>query len=480
MAGYIGAKVGTVTANAADIKGDITATDTTPELILKNTSEEDTEGGREGKITFKGEQSGGEETTLAQIESAHDGTADDEKGDLVFKTNDGNDGASPTERLRLDSSGDMLLSSPDPSFTITNTTHEDTDGGREGTIVFKGEQSGGELSTLAEIEASHDGTADDEKGDLIFKTNDGNDGASPTEAMRIDSNGNVGIGTATIPAADAAYVTVGTNDYAISHYGFSNNSFFDGSSYKARRAASGHILQMGDDFNLYNAASVSAGAAQSLVENLRITQAGALKAVGAGSTMSSGNMHSFTTELANTYTLMVRNDHSTPLSQYLVELKFNNSSPDGSSAKFLQCRDGTTARLNINSDGDVQNHDNSYGAISDQKLKEQISDASEQWDDVKALRIRKFKFKTDVATGDSDNHWRLGVVAQEVEASGMNKLIKEEADVEVDDEGVLTETGTTTKTVKYSILYMKAVKALQEAMARIETLETKVAALEGE
>ena len=39
MAGYIGAKVGTVTANAADIKGDISATDTTPEITLKNTEE---------------------------------------------------------------------------------------------------------------------------------------------------------------------------------------------------------------------------------------------------------------------------------------------------------------------------------------------------------------------------------------------------------------------------------------------------------
>jgi len=191
MGGYIGATAVGLTTTAADVQGDITSTDTTPEVILKNTSEEDIEGGREGKITFKGEQSGGEETTLAQIESAHDGTADDEKGDLVFKTNDGNDGASPTERLRLDSAGDMLLSSPDPSLTITNTTHEDTDGGRESTIVFKGEQSGGELSTLAEIEASHDGTADDEKGDLIFKTNDGSDGASPTERVRIDSNGSI-------------------------------------------------------------------------------------------------------------------------------------------------------------------------------------------------------------------------------------------------------------------------------------------------
>jgi hypothetical protein len=42
----------------------------------------------------------------------------------------------------------------------------------------------------------------------------------------------------------------------------------------------------------------------------------------------------------------------------------------------------------------------------------------------------------------------------------------------------MKETGTVTKSVKYSILYMKAVKALQEAMARIETLETKVTALE--
>ena len=34
------------------------------------------------------------------------------------------------------------------------------------------------------------------------------------------------------------------------------------------------------------------------------------------------------------------------------------------------------------------------------------------------------------------------------------------------------------KSVAYSVLYIKSIKALQEAMAKIETLETKVAALE--
>ena len=47
----------------------------------------------------------------------------------------------------------------------------------------------------------------------------------------------------------------------------------------------------------------------------------------------------------------------------------------------------------------------------------------------------------------------------------------------VDSEGNFTE-GKMVKTVKTSILYMKAIKCLQEAQTKIETLETKVTALE--
>ena len=38
--------------------------------------------------------------------------------------------------------------------------------------------------------------------------------------------------------------------------------------------------------------------------------------------------------------------------------------------------------------------------------------------------------------------------------------------------------GERVKTVKYSVLYMKAIKALQEAMTRIEALEARVTELE--
>ena len=121
--------------------------------------------------------------------------------------------------------------------------------------------------------------------------------------------------------------------------------------------------------------------------------------------------------------------------------------------------------------GNVLNTNNSYGAISDVKLKENIIDASSQWDDIKALTVRKYSMKADNL--DAPN--MLGVIAQEVEAAGMSGLVRENIDRDED----MNDLGTVTKAVSYSVLYMKAVKALQEAMGRIETLEAKVTALEG-
>ncbi len=44
--------------------------------------------------------------------------------------------------------------------------------------------------------------------------------------------------------------------------------------------------------------------------------------------------------------------------------------------------------------------------------------------------------------------------------------------------GDIKEIKEKVKGVSYSVLYMKAIKALQEAQTRIETLEAKVKALE--
>lgn len=59
------------------------------------------------------------------------------------------------------------------NLTLRNKTAEDLNNGRESIVAFEGTQSGGEVSTLANIEANHSGTADDTKGRLVFKTNNG-------------------------------------------------------------------------------------------------------------------------------------------------------------------------------------------------------------------------------------------------------------------------------------------------------------------
>ena len=129
--------------------------------------------------------------------------------------------------------------------------------------------------------------------------------------------------------------------------------------------------------------------------------------------------------------------------------------------------DGTVS-FTVACDGDVENTNNSYGSLSDVKLKENIVDANSQWNDIKAVKVRNFNFK------DNSSKTMLGVVAQELETVSSG-LVYQKRDR---DPNTNEDLGTVTKAVRYSVLYMKSVKALQEAIAKIETLETKVAALE--
>jgi hypothetical protein len=64
----------------------------------------------------------------------------------------------------------------------------------------------------------------------------------------------------------------------------------------------------------------------------------------------------------------------------------------------------------IYSNGNVVNTNNSYGALSDLKLKENIVDASSQWRDIKALQVRNYNFKKET---NQPTHTQIGLVAQE-------------------------------------------------------------------
>ena len=210
---------------------------------------------------------------------------------------------------------------------------------------------------------------------------------------------------------------------------------------------------------------------------------------------------------------------------YGLKIDFSLQSPDRETEWFALFEDATTTRARCFANGDWENHDNSYAGISDSKLKQNVEDAREYWDDFKQIRFRKFKFKSDVERYGSDATPRFGVVAQEAE-SVFPSLVTESPDTEdqqvavldadgnatyeqtekldadgnveldsdgnavmvnkVDDDGnpiPITNTkrvdlGTTTKGFKYSILNQIGLKVVQELQARLEAAEAKIAALE--
>ena len=333
--------------------------------------------------------------------------------------------------------------------TLKNETPEDTDGGRESIVTFQGTQSGTEITTLAQIQASHDGTSDDEAGDLIIKVNDGNDGASPSEAMRINSLGNVGIGTANIDVSTQA----------------------GGSGYKALQIESDEGGQLNFDHN-----DAGTGSTLGQINFQRAAEVVAeIEGVTDGAT-DNGRIAFRTQPDGGALTERMRIDHDGNV--FINTLNdmggiLNTSHADGvaigsANDQSYYRRIYGTAGANLELrfwNGSNEGSLNSSGAwvnASDVSLKENIADIEYGIDTVKSLKPRKYTMKEG---GNSE----VGFIAQEME-SVVPEVVNTSENPNKDE----------IKGISYGQLTAVLTKALQEAIAKIETLETKVAALEAE
>ena len=106
-------------------------------------------------------------------------------------------------------------------------------------------------------------------------------------------------------------------------------------------------------------------------------------------------------------------------------------------------------------DGDIVNKNNSYTQYSDERLKENIVDATPKLNEIKQIKVRNFNFK-------GEDLKQIGVIAQELEPI-FPALVKER-EVPGHEDPV--------KTVKYSVLVPILIKAIQELEARVAELET--------
>jgi hypothetical protein len=100
---------------------------------------------------------------------------------------------------------------------------------------------------------------------------------------------------------------------------------------------------------------------------------------------------------------------------------------------------------------------------SDIKFKQDITDVDSQWDIIKSIQLKKYRIKEQVSQ-NPDAPYRYGVIAQDVETVLQN-CVEDNKNDEDDSKSY--------KTFNYVEFHTLAVKALQEAMTRIEQLETQ-------
>jgi hypothetical protein len=383
-----------------------------------------------------------------------------------------------TTVMSLLSSGAVGIGTTSPGRLLT------LDGGASGVYLqLTNTAAGSSAPNGFEIfcDGTNAGLLNRENGYLAFDTNS-------LERARITSSGQWLVGTSTAPS------TGSWNQYAkIVNTGTTNNSAGAGVLALNRNTAATSITatnaigvisfgdSAGNEFGLIqcladaNAGtndypgvltfSTTADGASSPTERARITSGGYFKVSDTGSYISAtGNGHEF---LMNnnfgTYIAQFRHAGATTGNQLGIEIILSGD-PNGTGNEFWKCTGNTTLRALMRSNGGLANYSANNLNLSDRNVKKDISPAAGTWDCIKEWEIVNFRYKDQPDNADLN----MGVIAQQVAESCPEAVTVFEQAAEDQPEKL---------GVKEQQMMWMAIKALQEAQVRIETLEAEVAAL---
>jgi len=282
-----------------------------------------------------------------------------------------------------------------------------------------------------------------------------------TQAMTLDASGNLGVGTTSqneririnSSTAGEARMTIAYNGTVITYFGSYSGIVGSGNA---------------DDTFLTSVGAKNLIFGTNSTERARITSGGYSKFSNAGTYQgSTGSYHELRQSADETIAFVTNTANSLDGTVRGIRVLYNNATPNNTSNNFLYCDDSTQLRASIRSNGGLANYQSNNVDLSDARTKKDIAPAASMWGKIGALEIVTYKYNDQ--THDDVN---VGVIAQQVESV-------EPVWVDADGFGETPEGEEPLKTVYTKDITFAAIKALQEAMARIEKLEAEMAALKG-
>lgn len=361
-------------------------------------------------------------------------------------------GTAGIERMRIDSSGNLLINT---TSTLTQSAELRVSGSSVATAEFYNAggcyntwSSGGTPTSRGYIGVANQLISGGSGSDFCVRAQNNlvfNAGGTGNELMRLDTNGRLGIGS-----------TCNQNEKFLVHG--NDNSIYVPFARSSSKWITVHSGGTDPAFFCDTTGNIRFGMGTSrnsfTNEYMRLTNGGGLYVGQTAVTSNSGNPNdgihvgNAGTHIGDTH---IGIGDSASTARWRIQTGSYNLS-------FAQ----NTGSGNHSIRARINNSSGTYTVVSDQRAKKNITNSSYGIDELKQLRPVSYYMNDQDESTDKLN---LGFIAQEVLS-----VIPEAVDVPADPEEM--------QGLESSALIPVLVSSLQEAVAKIETLEAKVAALE--